>query len=77
MQLRPEDWQALSVSERIELVRIELSSEIWDSVARDVEALPMEDAQRLLVHERLEIYRADPSRALRWEELRETLRRSL
>ncbi len=69
MQLQPEDWQSLSVPERIELVE-----EIWDSVARDVERLPVTDAQLVIVRERLAAYRRDPSRVLSWDEVRKGLR---
>jgi len=71
MQLRPEDWQVLSIPERIELVE-----EIWDSVARDAEKLPISDAQRALVQGRLDSFRRDPTRARPWSEVREDLRQT-
>lgn len=60
---------SLSVAERIEL-----AEELWDSVARDLEA------QRLSAHEEQEVarrraeHRADPQAVLPWDQVKASLK---
>jgi putative addiction module component (TIGR02574 family) len=54
----------LSVAERIALVQ-----EIWDSIAADVEAAPLTEAQRQEIDRRLAAHRANPQAAIPWEQV--------
>lgn len=53
----------LSVAERVRLVQ-----DIWDSIAQDVEASPLTEAQKREVDRRLAAHRADPTAAIPWEQ---------
>ena len=52
----------LSVEERLILVQ-----EIWDSIATEVEAAPLSEAQKLEIDRRLAEHRANPRSAFPWE----------
>lgn len=71
--LRKELFQ-LSVAERIELVE-----ELWDSIAadaeRDEQVLPLSEEQKTELDRRIAAHRADPSRVIPWEQVREELLR--
>jgi putative addiction module component (TIGR02574 family) len=56
---------ALSVEERLELVQ-----QIWDSIATELDGLPLTEAQRREIDRRLEAYERDPSQVSTWEEVR-------
>ena len=69
-----EELFKLTAAERLELVE-----ELWDSIAaeaeRDAGVLPLTDAQKEELDRRIAAHRADPSRVVPWEEVREELRR--
>lgn len=71
--LRKELFQ-LSVAERLELVE-----ELWDSIAADAErddrVIPLSDEQKAELDRRIAAHRADPSRVIPWEQVREELLR--
>jgi putative addiction module component (TIGR02574 family) len=67
-----EAWSRLSVPERIRLVE-----EIWDSIAHDADALPITDAQREELDQRLNEYTANPSATEPWAHVREELERDV
>ena len=52
--------------------RLQLVEDIWDSIASDadVEALPLTDAERILLDERLDERDAQPAAALPWSDVR-------
>lgn len=54
----------LSLDERIALVEA-----IWDSIAAEVEASPLTEAQRQEVDRRLAAHRANPQSAIPWEQV--------
>lgn len=61
------DFHRLSIAERLELVE-----DIWDSIAADAdaEALPVTDAERDLLDERLAEYDENPGAGASWPEVR-------
>ncbi len=54
----------LSVDERLQLVE-----EIWDSIATDIEASPLTEAQRQEVDRRWAAHLANPQAAVPWEQV--------
>jgi putative addiction module component (TIGR02574 family) len=54
----------LSIAERLRLVQ-----EIWDSIAAEVEQLPLTESQRQEVDRRLAAHRANPQAAIPWEQV--------
>ncbi len=58
----------LSVAERIQLVE-----DIWDSVAAEAEGIPITEAQRQELDERLDDAEAHPGTGTPWKELRARL----
>nr|WP_040433184.1 addiction module protein [Chlorobium ferrooxidans] len=63
------EYLKLSVSERIQLVE-----DIWDSIAAEAsDAFELSQAQVDELHRRFAAHRADPSSAVRWEQVRSKL----
>jgi putative addiction module component (TIGR02574 family) len=60
----------LSVAERLDLI-----SELWDSIPDSLEELPIPDWHREELERRLAAADADPGAAIPWEEVREGLRK--
>lgn len=60
-----EEAKKLSIPERIALVE-----EIWNSIAEDSEDFKLTQAQKQELDRRLESFRADPSQARTWEEIK-------
>jgi putative addiction module component (TIGR02574 family) len=58
----------LSVAERLLLVQ-----EIWDSIVADQESLPITEAQREELDERLAAYQAAPQEGSSWEEVKQRI----
>ena len=50
--------------------RVRLAQDIWDSLQPSAEQLPLTEAQRRIIGERLAEHDADPSTAISWDELR-------
>ena len=68
MSSRPAlDYSELTIPERLQLVE-----DIWDSIAADADAevLPLTDAERILLDERLDERDAQPGAALPWSDVR-------
>jgi putative addiction module component (TIGR02574 family) len=61
----------LSVAERLQLAQ-----DIWDSNAADASSLPLTEAQRRMLDERLAAYRADPEAGSTWEVVRARIRKA-
>ncbi len=55
----------LSVDERLQLVE-----ELWDSIADEVEASPLTEAQRQEVDRRWAAHMANPQAAVPWEQVK-------
>jgi putative addiction module component (TIGR02574 family) len=58
----------MSISERLRLVQ-----DIWDSIAEFPEALPLTEAQRRLLDERLEEHSRNPGAGSPWPEVKARL----
>jgi putative addiction module component (TIGR02574 family) len=63
----PPGFESLSVREKIEYVE-----SLWESILDRAE-LPIPDWHRELIRERLDAYRADPSKCRPWSEVRAEL----
>jgi putative addiction module component (TIGR02574 family) len=61
----------LSVSERLQLTQ-----DIWDSIAAQPENVPVTKAQRDELDRRLKAMEADPDLGSSWEEVKARIRRS-
>jgi putative addiction module component (TIGR02574 family) len=73
-----------STRELLELdvqTRLELIDKLWESVVNDLndpskpDSLPISEATRALLDERMREYRADPAAAVRWEDVHARLLR--
>ncbi len=61
----------LSLDERIVLVQ-----EIWDRIAEDRQSLPLTEAQRAVLNQRLEAHKSNPEQVVAWEKIKSKYRRS-
>ena len=61
------DYAHLTIAERLQLVE-----ELWDSIAADAdaEALPLTDAERVPVDERIDELRTNPEAGQPWSDVR-------
>jgi putative addiction module component (TIGR02574 family) len=64
------DFRHLSVAERLQLVE-----DLWDSIAQDAnaESLPLSDAEKALLDERLADLERSPDAGSSWEEVKARL----
>jgi putative addiction module component (TIGR02574 family) len=53
--------------------RLELAQALWQSLEADVGALPVTEAQRAVLDERLEAFLAQPNDVLTWSEVKAKL----
>ena len=60
----------LTIAERLDLI-----SELWDSIPDSLDELPMPDWHREELERRLAAADADPDAAIPWEEVRDRLRK--
>ncbi len=65
MKITAADALELSVPERIQLI-----TEIWDSIAECPEKIELTDATRHLLRKRLAAYRANPNAGSPWEDVK-------
>lgn len=65
MQSKINDILALPAEERLRIVEA-----IWDSIAAEPDGIPVTDAQRREIQQRLDGYRRDPASAIPWERAR-------
>jgi putative addiction module component (TIGR02574 family) len=65
MKITAADALELSVPERIQLV-----TEIWDTIAECPEKIELTDATRQLLRKRLAAYRANPGAGSPWEDVK-------
>lgn len=69
----------ISLSDILELSvaqRIQLTQTIWDSIAEFPEAVPLTEAQRRLLDERLDDLEKDPDAGSPWPEVKARILRS-
>jgi putative addiction module component (TIGR02574 family) len=64
------DLLELSISERIQLV-----SDLWDSIATVPEAVSLTEAQKLELDRRLDAYHKNPDAGSPWESVKERIRK--
>ena len=62
------DITRLTVGERLELIE-----QVWDSLRRDADVLPLNAAERAIIAARLAEHRAEPGAAVDWETVRADL----
>jgi putative addiction module component (TIGR02574 family) len=60
---------ALGIDKLTAAERLRLVGEIWDSIAAEVAAAPLSEAQKLEVDRRLSAHRASPDAAIPWEQV--------
>jgi putative addiction module component (TIGR02574 family) len=58
----------LSVAERVQIVE-----DIWDSIGKNPEELPLSEAEKLELDKRLESYQENPDEGIEWEALKKNL----
>lgn len=58
----------LSVAERVQIVE-----DIWDSISRNPEELPLSETEKLELDNRLESYKENPVEGIEWETLKKNL----
>jgi putative addiction module component (TIGR02574 family) len=58
----------LSVAERVQIVE-----DIWDSIGKNPEELPLSEAEKLELDKRLESYQENPTEGIEWETLKKNL----
>ncbi len=58
----------LSVAERLQIVE-----DIWDSIGKTPEELPLSEDEKLELDKRLESYRQNPDEGIEWETLKKNL----
>ena len=70
MSIARREIQSLSVSDRLQLLE-----EIWDSLVKTPDAVPVTEAQRRELARRRRAHAQNPSAAKSWAEVRARLRR--
>lgn len=70
MSIARREIQSLSVSDRLQLLE-----EIWDSLVKTPDAVPVTEAQRRELARRRRAHAQNPSAARSWAEVRARLRR--
>lgn len=65
MSVRLDDLKQLPISERLQLVE-----DLWESIARDLESVPLPESLQAEMNRRMEAYLEDPSTSLSLEEVR-------
>jgi putative addiction module component (TIGR02574 family) len=61
----------LSVAERVQIVE-----DIWDSISNTPEELPLSEAEKLKLNQRLESYQQNPNEGIEWKTLKKNLRQT-
>ncbi len=65
------DISTLTVPERLELMEA-----LWDSLIESPDALPVSDAQRAVLDQRLAAYEKNPAEGSTWHDVRARIRRT-
>ena len=72
MSINPlDEYQKLSISERIQLVE-----DIWDSIVADPNSITITEAQKQELDRRLENYNNNPQSGSTWDEVKKRIRSS-
>ena len=58
----------LSVAERVQIVE-----DIWDSIGKNPEELPLSETEKLELDKRLKGYKENPDEGIEWETLKKNL----
>lgn len=61
--------EALGIDRMSVAERLALAEAIWDSVAPQIAAAPLTDAQKVEIDRRLAAHRANPQAAIPWEQV--------
>jgi putative addiction module component (TIGR02574 family) len=61
--------QSLGIDQLTVEQKIALAQEIWDSIAAEVEAAPLTEAQKREIDRRLADHRANPEDVIPWEKV--------
>lgn len=69
----PPTLKSLGIDRLSALDRINLAYAIWESVELNTECLPLSEEELAEAERRLARHHADPSRAMRWEDLKAEL----
>ena len=67
-----ETFRKLSSTEKIRLVQ-----QLWDEIAEEASRLPLTEAQRRLLDDRIDEHEANPNDVEAWEEARDDILRKL
>ncbi len=67
-----ETFRKLTASEKIRLVQ-----QMWDEIAEEASHLPLSDAQRQLLDERIDEHEANPDDVEPWDQVRNEILRKL
>ena len=57
--------------------KIRLVQQLWDEIAEEASHLPLTEAQRRLLDERIDEHEANPNDVEAWEEVRDDILRNL
>ncbi len=68
MNIQVADILELSVAEKIQIVE-----DIWDSISQNPEQLPVSEAEKLELDERLVSYKQNPNEGIEWKTLKKNL----
>jgi putative addiction module component (TIGR02574 family) len=68
MNTQVADILELSVAEKIQIVE-----DIWDSISKHPEQLPVSEAEKIELDKRLESYKQNPNEGIEWETLKKNL----
>jgi putative addiction module component (TIGR02574 family) len=67
-----QNFRKLPVAEKVRLVQ-----QLWDEIADEAAELPLTEAQRLLLDERIDEHEANPDDVEPWEQARDEILRDL
>jgi putative addiction module component (TIGR02574 family) len=68
----PEEFKTLSSDDRIEYLQ-----SLWDFIAQKPDQVPLPESHKQVLDQRLAAYKADPSLAKPWSQVRENILKSL
>lgn len=68
MSIQVTEILQMSVAERVQIVE-----DIWDSIGKTPEDLPLSEAEKIKLDERLKNYHEAPNKGIEWETLKKNL----
>jgi putative addiction module component, TIGR02574 family len=66
----PSELQELSASDRLQLLE-----DVWETLVRAPDSLPLSDEHRRVIERRLEAFDSDPSAGASWEEVKRRVKK--